>query len=684
MQYYYKQTTINRASPPLFKQTLGSAVRGMWNEIRYYDRLKAEEDVRRIQMLYYQHGYHNATATFKFKPNKDFTGNILLFEITERERYKISNINFLGLDGIPPDVREKIEKVRKVKIESGFNEVRLATEVDNIRRVLLDNGYYFANYSTPIITVDTLSNSDSITVKFSTGIRQKVREIIFVDSTKGQRLVVYNLKYNQMDLRPGDWYSKRSEEISYNNLLTLGTFDMVVIDTVQTKGRPSDSTLTFRVFSQYRKQQDYSLALFSNKTIYNSAVNIGVEYSYTHRNIFHAAQMINPFIRLVVEDVNLFLSNSKKLELEYQMGLNYSQVLAWTWDVAKIGFSTQILLSYRTVFNTLKILSFSLPVKFPIRLPSWTYFNQMSVDFFFERQQPYNLWNVLEDMNKKAKTHDDSSRVFETLTIFSNLDSFIIVNKPLLTANILGCSFIGDTRNNPFSPSNGGYSSLTIDGINPIFYAFDRNTGFISGAARYAKIQLTNLWFWSLEQKLVMALKQREGYIYWWDKSKSYVPFERQFFAGGANSIRGWQSRQLRYTKPGGSTAKGAAEEFAKDFVGNAGLIEGSLEFRYSFGKPTYVGGTIADIISSLGVTGFIDWGNAYQWLQVDEHGNYPFSYKIADYFQGIALAVGFGVRYDTPVGPFRIDIGWPVYDPNKVYTPFSNTQINIGLGHAF
>jgi len=57
-------------------------------------------------------------------------------------------------------------------------------------------------------------------------------------------------------------------------------------------------------------------------------------------------------------------------------------------------------------------------------------------------------------------------------------------------------------------------------------------------------------------------------------------------------------------------------------------------------------------------------------------------------------MAAGFGYRFDTPVGPFRIDVATSIYDPVRRNEAFiwnrqgalklSNFQLSIGLGHAF
>lgn len=681
LQFYLDALRANRASPKDLKVSLAKSVKDLWNEVRYYDRLKAEEDVKTITFLYFQHGYHKAEISYKFEAMEDKTGNVLTFYINQNERWNIKSLIYQGLEGLPTDIQDEINlKIRKITPDSAFNEFQITDEAEQIKKYLLNSGYYFANFDEPIVTVDTLLIYDSVSVKFNTGKRYRIGEINFIDSTKGQRLVVNKTKSTLVDLIPGEWYKQTNMENTYNNLLSLGTFDMVTIDTAFSKTN-QDMVIPFTIFTQYRKQQEYGLALFTNQTVYNNAFNIGIEFSYFHRNFFGAAQVINPFVRLVAEDINRSIQTGSKLELEYQLGLNYSQALFLTTKNTKIGFSTQAMISQRVLYNRLKIFTFSLPVKFPVTLPKWTYFNHMSLDFSFERQVPNRFQEVKAEMEKEAQTYEDKLRVQEAISVYTNLDRFVHNENPVLTSNLIGVSLIGDSRDNPFSPSNGKYSFLSIDGTNPLFLAFPK----ISGIAKYAKIQLSNLWFWSVSPQAIIALKQREGFIYWFDKANSFVPYERQFFAGGANSVRGWPSRQLRYNIYKDFLDKNSiAYEFARDFTGNAGLIEGSLELRYSFGKPGYIKGFLADLISSMGITTFLDWGNAYQWFLTDSAGNYPYSYKWLDIIKGIAVSYGLGLRYNTPVGPFRIDIAWPIYDPNQEKKPFSHLQFNIGLGHSF
>ena len=93
--------------------------------------------------------------------------------------------------------------------------------------------------------------------------------------------------------------------------------------------------------------------------------------------------------------------------------------------------------------------------------------------------------------------------------------------------------------------------------------------------------------------------------------------------------------------------------------------MEGSMEFRRKFWE-------------NVGYALFTDFGNT--WL-----GYNTFSWN------SVAVAVGFGLRYYTPVAPFRVDFGFKFYDPKnheflwqKKEHVFQHVVINFGLGEAF
>lgn len=454
-------------------------------------------------------------------------------------------------------------------------------------------------------------------------------------------------------------------------------------------------------YLQYRKQQNYGVALFMNQTSWNTRTNVGVEAYYTHTNAFNAAQVLNPYIRLSILDINNFLSkfssldlksffsNNSPIERELSIGINFSQPLLFTLDNSRVGFSFQPNYSQKSYNKYLKLETYSIPFRFPVRLPDVAYFQNLSIELVPEYQRPINF-SDLDSLKNQTTSPDEKIAIEETISLYRNLDSYVNNSKPAITSNTIGFTLFGDTRDNPFSPTKGNFTSMGLDLINPMFLAFDK----IKGIAEYLRFQMMYLGFWVIDHQSTLAVKGKVGHIYWWDKSKSYVPTDRQFFAGGANSVRGWPSRRLRYVNHPDQIANVSStlSTFAQDYIGNSTLIEGTIEWRFRFNRPRGIYGVIAEQISNVGFTAFIDVGNAFQWLSIDSTGNYLSSYKWYHYITKLAVAAGVGLRYETPVGPLRLDFGWPIYDPMRPNSAWifqrnsvlNTVQFHIALGHSF
>lgn len=123
--------------------------------------------------------------------------------------------------------------------------------------------------------------------------------------------------------------------------------------------------------------------------------------------------------------------------------------------------------------------------------------------------------------------------------------------------------------------------------------------------------------------------------------SASAVPPDWRFYAGGGGSVRGYPFQSIGPRTANGSPAGGDA------------LLEGSLELRQRIG-------------ARWGIAGFVDVGDAS-----------------ADGFRGfgnLAIGVGLGARFHTPVGPVRADLATPL----TIADDDPPVQLYIGIGQAF
>lgn len=127
----------------------------------------------------------------------------------------------------------------------------------------------------------------------------------------------------------------------------------------------------------------------------------------------------------------------------------------------------------------------------------------------------------------------------------------------------------------------------------------------------------------SLGDRVVIANRVRVGSIAAGDELDINVPFYRRYFLGGASSLRGWGRFEVSPLSGFGFP------------IGGLSMLEGSAELR-------------VDVWGRFGAAAFVDYGNV--WAE-------SWTIDPAD----LRYAVGSGLRYETPIGPARFDVGYQV-----------------------
>lgn len=214
----------------------------------------------------------------------------------------------------------------------------------------------------------------------------------------------------------------------------------------------------------------------------------------------------------------------------------------------------------------------------------------------------------------------------------------------------VSATFIRDTRDNPLDAHRGVYETAELD-ASPGFLGSSADfMRFLGQAAAYRRVFGTRIiWANSLRIGLDHAF------------SGSFVPISQAFFSGGGSTLRGFSldGAGPQKTIPAcGNPNNKATCTFINVPVGGDELAIVNSEFRI----PTPF------IYPNLGVALFYDGGNVFQHI--------GFSHLGANW----SNSIGFGLRYSTPVGPIRLDIGHNLNPP----TGISSTQIFITFGQAF
>ena len=190
---------------------------------------------------------------------------------------------------------------------------------------------------------------------------------------------------------------------------------------------------------------------------------------------------------------------------------------------------------------------------------------------------------------------------------------------------------VWNTTDNLFEPKKGAVLSLTLEQAGAIWggsYRFYKITG---EAKKYYDIG----WDTIFASRLKLGLGDAIG-------AKDRFPLFERFYAGGENSVRGYGRRRL-----------GPLSD-DNDPLGGLSLLEGSLELR----RPIW---------RDLGGAVFVDFGQV---------ATRPFDVRVTN----LDFSAGFGFSYKTPVGPVRLDVGFPFQKPPKD-RPW---QIHFSIGALF
>jgi outer membrane protein insertion porin family len=236
----------------------------------------------------------------------------------------------------------------------------------------------------------------------------------------------------------------------------------------------------------------------------------------------------------------------------------------------------------------------------------------------------------------------------------TSLDKDPTLQKIIDTQFILGAnySYLMNQMTSARIPRNGFYFNGLVDVSGNIAGLVKRSviksgdTARIFGApfSQYLKLETDGRYYRQLGNESVWASRLDIGTGFPYGNSKE-LPFIKQFFIGGNNSLRAFRSRALG---PGTYNAQAADTlGFIPDQSGDIKL-EINTELRFKIFKPVY--GAV-----------FVDAGNI--WLYND-NPNKPGAHFTKDFLNQLAAGTGLGIRVDISILVLRLDLAFPIRKP--------------------
>jgi outer membrane protein insertion porin family len=263
------------------------------------------------------------------------------------------------------------------------------------------------------------------------------------------------------------------------------------------------------------------------------------------------------------------------------------------------------------------------------------------------------------DVRTFSATREEASvqltqRIKKTLTGFyrytyRNVDVSNLKISPLLLPHIVqsvrigmvSANFIQDRRDDPTDAHKGMYNTLEVGWASNLF----------GSQSDFLRILARNVTYHPLTKKIVLARQTTFGvepayHIAATTDTSDPIPLPERFYGGGGNSLRAFPENQA-----------GPRDTSTGFPLGGSALFFNSTEVRF----PLF--GT-----SFNGVL-FHDMGNIFDKLsdmsfRFHQDGPTDFNYTVQ--------AVGFGIRYRTPIGPLRLDLAYAINPPS--FNGFSGT----------
>ena len=146
--------------------------------------------------------------------------------------------------------------------------------------------------------------------------------------------------------------------------------------------------------------------------------------------------------------------------------------------------------------------------------------------------------------------------------------------------------------------------------------------------------------------------------------NSSILPFEKRFYGGGANGVRGWEVRTLGPGRYPGSNS-------VSDFIHQCGDIRMKLSMEYRVKLFWVLEGAI-----------FVDAGNIWT---IRDYTSQPYgAFAFNSFYKEFATSYGIGLRMDFNYFLIRLDLGMKAHDPAVNREPWPLIHPRWGRDHAF
>ena len=648
-----------------------------------YDSTLTQASQEQLHTALSNRGYMNNTVDYRVNTDSVKRKARVDFDITLGEPYYIRSIDY----DIPDEVLRELILADSTHFTVHKGDLLNYNNLDewrqHITERLRNNGYYAFNKEYITFMADTAADSKAVDLTLNTRDPYRndhmpyytehepfyVRDVVYVtdydpvemrDGYRGEDTVVIRggvkvfegqERYLRLDvidecnhIEPGSLYNADEVNRTYRALGRLGILKQVNID-VRPVGEV-DGVLMVDAWVLLQRDKSQTVSVSLEGTNSEGDLGFGVGVNYQHRNIFKGAEVLNAKAKASYESISGDLSgliNNNFSEYSTELGVTFPKFM---FPFLKQSFKRKIQAS--TTF---------------------------SVNFDYQARPDYT--RVIAGGAWRYQWTERSRRLSHTLTLFDM--SFISVPKlrdefkksiernPMLYDSYqnhlimrMGYNFyrtnkaemnvlqMGKFQRDVFTiRANAETAGNLLYGLSHLSRQKPDDDGFYNALgirySQYVKADADYAFTHYLDNRQSIAFHVGAGIAVPYGNSDA-LPFEKRFYSGGANSVRGWGVRTLG---PGSY----ASVDSLSNFFYQCGDIRFDVNLEYR-AKLFWV--------VELGL--FIDAGNIWTIKEYDKQDGGVFKWN--KFYEQIALAYGAGIRLDFKYFLVRVDMGMKAHDP--------------------
>jgi outer membrane protein insertion porin family len=541
-----------------------------WNKDDQYSKQKLTADLETLKSFYLNQGYLEFSVdSTQVSISPDKQDIYITVNVTEGEKYTISNVKLAGELQLP---EEELQKLVMLKSGDTFNRQMVTETTKAISDRLGNEGYAFANVNA-VPEINKEERTAAFTFFVDPGRRVYVRRINLTGNTKTKDEALRR-EMRQME---SAWYAGDKIKRSKERLDRTQFFDSVDIETPAVPGSTDQVDLNINVTEKSTGSVQFGAGLSSNE-------GVVLGFNVSQENFLGTGNRVNA--QLNTSNLNTIYS------LSYTNPYYTPDGISRGFDVYRRDVDTDTSTTSR--IGTYSSSSYGLGVRYGFPLTEMSRFSL----------------GLTADITKIDLQSDSPKQYLDFCGNTSGCDA----NSVQIRA---GWTF--DSRDNLLFPNRGILQKLSGE------------VGVPGLDLEYYKIEYQHAWYKDVFKDVVFMLNGELGYADSYGDNK--FPFFKNFFAGGVNSVRGFENGTLGPRDIDPATGNDFSVGGTTRIVGNAEvfvpvpLIKDSKSFR---------------------ISAFFDAGRVFG----DEE-----SISLGD----LRYSAGVGVSWFSPFGPLKLVLAKPI-----------------------